>query len=149
MWFFHIGIFSLPAAGLFSLSAPGNAGSPPEPHGASVGNRRGPWHVVWGFKVASNHGKAFRARRAIQAHANIRTILKKCPTAHVISRILKVVNVVRHYLVMERYSPTPTCETCDHSFTIRYNIHDLGRIVSSHARSCVEDMTTRWLGLHL
>ena len=31
----------------------------------------------------------------------------------------------------------------------RSMLHDLGRIVSSHARSCVEDMTTRWLGLHL
>ena len=31
----------------------------------------------------------------------------------------------------------------------RYNLHGLGRIVSSHARSCVEDVTTRWLGLHL
>ena len=33
--------------------------------------------------------------------------------------------------------------------TKRYNLHGLGRIVSSHARSCVEDVTTRWLGLHL
>ena len=31
--------------------------------------------------------------------------LKECPTAHVISGILNVVNVVRHYLVMERYFP--------------------------------------------
>ena len=30
---------------------------------------------------------------------------KKCPTAHVISMILNVVNVVRHYVVMERYFP--------------------------------------------
>ena len=33
--------------------------------------------------------------------------------------------------------------------TKRYNFHDLGRIVSSHARSCSGDMTTRWWGLHL
>ena len=31
----------------------------------------------------------------------------------------------------------------------RYNIHGLGRIVFSHARSCVEDVTTRWLGFPL
>ena len=42
------------------------------PH-ASVGPGRGPWHVLWGFKVASNDRQSFRARRAIQAHANPRT----------------------------------------------------------------------------
>ena len=41
------------------------------------GPGRGPWHVLWGFKVASNHGEAFRARSAIQAHANPCTGLKK------------------------------------------------------------------------
>ena len=55
------------------LSSLGHAGSPPEHHAASVGPGRGPWHVLWGFKVASNHVEAFRARRAIQAHANPRT----------------------------------------------------------------------------
>ena len=55
------------------LSAPGHARSPPEHHGASVGPGRGPWHVLWGFKVASNHGEAFRARRAIQTLAYPRT----------------------------------------------------------------------------
>ena len=54
-----------------------------------------------------------------------------------ISRILNVVNVVRQYLVMERFSPTPTCETCEHVLTIGYNLHDLGRI-ASYARSCGE-----------
>ena len=70
------------------LSAPGRAGSPPKHHGASVGPDRGPWHVLWEFKVASSNGEAFRARRAIQVHANRRTGLKtKCPTAHTISII--------------------------------------------------------------
>ena len=37
----------------------------------SLGSGRGPWHVLWGFKVARSLGEAFRARtRAIQAHAN-------------------------------------------------------------------------------
>ena len=31
-----------------------------------------PRHVLWGFKAASPPGKGFRARRAIQAHANTR-----------------------------------------------------------------------------
>ena len=55
------------------LSAPWHAGSPPEHHGASVGPGRRPWHVLWGFKIASPHEEAFRARRAIQAPANPRT----------------------------------------------------------------------------
>ena len=42
------------------------------PH-ASVGPGRGPWHVLWGFKVASPLGEGFRARRAIKASANSRT----------------------------------------------------------------------------
>ena len=37
---------------------------------ASLGPGRGPWHVIWGLKVSSLLWKAFRARRAIQAHAN-------------------------------------------------------------------------------
>ena len=60
------------------------------------------------------------------------------------------VNVVRHYLVMERYFPDANLRDMRPLLsTIRYDLHDLGRIVSSNARSCVEDMTTRWLGLHL
>ena len=39
---------------------------------ASLGPGRGPWHVLWGFEVASPLGEGFRARRAIQAHANPR-----------------------------------------------------------------------------
>ena len=153
MFFCTSAFFSLPAAFFFLvLSTPGHAGSPPEHHGASVGPGRGPWHGLWGFKVASHHGEVLRARRATQAHANPRTWyrLKKFPTAQVISRILNVVSVVRHYLMMERYFPDTNLRDMRPRLrrTKRYNLHDLGRIVSSHARSCVEDMTTRWLGLH-
>ena len=42
------------------------------PH-ASLGPGRSPWHVLWGFEVASPLGEGFRARIAIQAHANPRT----------------------------------------------------------------------------
>ena len=45
------------------LSAPGHAGSPPEHQGASVGPSRGPWHVLWGFKVAKN-GKVTTGRHS-------------------------------------------------------------------------------------
>ena len=40
---------------------------------ASLGPGRGPWHVLWRFKVASPLREGFRTRRAIQAHANPRT----------------------------------------------------------------------------
>ena len=65
--------FSSGRGSFLVLSAPEDAESPPEHYGASVGPGRGPWHVLWGFKVTSNHGEACRARRAIQAHANPRT----------------------------------------------------------------------------
>ena len=72
------------------------------PH-AGLGPGRGPWHVSWGSKVASPFGEGFPTRGAIQVHANPRTqcinILKKCPTSNVISGILNVINVVRHYIL--------------------------------------------------
>ena len=58
---------------------------------------------------------------------------------------------VRHYLVTVRYFPDSNLhkiyETCDHFSTIRYSLRNLGRIVSSHARSCVENTTVRRLAL--
>ena len=64
--------------------------------------------------------------------------------------ILNVVIVARHYLVMERYFPdTELARHATTCSTIRHYLHGLGRILSSHARSCVEDATTRWMGLHL
>ena len=56
---------------------------------ASLGLGRGPWHVLWGLKVARPLGEAFRARRAIQVHAN--------PPVHIplpgINKIKKMSNV--------------------------------------------------------
>ena len=72
--FWHIGIFFSSGGGSFLvLSDPWHAGSPLGHHGASLGPGRGPWHVLWGFKVPSPHGEGFRACRASQAHANPRT----------------------------------------------------------------------------
>ena len=74
VFFLLIGVLFSSGGGSFLVfSAPGHEGSPPELHGVSVGLGRGPWHALSWFKVASNHGEAFRARRAIQAHANPRT----------------------------------------------------------------------------
>ena len=74
MCFFHMGIFSLPTAGLFSCSwLRGTQGACPhttaqvwglaEVRGTCSGDSKSP-------KLATNHGEAFQARRAIQAHAN-------------------------------------------------------------------------------
>ena len=156
--FIHIGIFLSSGRGSFLVpSAPGHAGSPPEHHGASVDPGRGPWHVRWGFKAASNHLEALRARRAIQAHANPRTRYR-----------FKNVRRPMRYLGLwmsstssditwwwKRISPAlflrqQLARYATTFSTIRYNLHDLGGyVVYSHARSCVEDITTRWLGLHL
>ena len=65
--------FSLPAARLSScLRLRGTQGARPDPH-SRFGYGRGPWHVLWGFNVASPLGEGFRARTAIQVHANPRT----------------------------------------------------------------------------
>ena len=69
------------------------------------GPGRRTWHALWGFKVARPHGEAFRSRGAVQPPANPHTGLNECPTAHVISGILNVINVVRHSLVMEKAFP--------------------------------------------
>ena len=58
VFFLHFGNFFSSGRGSFLvLSAPWHAGSPPGHHGASLGPGRGPWHVLWGFKVASPHGE--------------------------------------------------------------------------------------------
>ena len=44
--------FSSGRGSFLVLSAPGHAGSPPAHHSPSLGPGRGPWHVLWGFKVA-------------------------------------------------------------------------------------------------
>ena len=73
--FFRTSAFSLLAAGLFYISALGSAA---RTQGARPNTKAQVWALAevalrWGVKVASNHGEAFRARRAIQVHANPRT----------------------------------------------------------------------------
>ena len=68
----HGHFFSSSRGFFLVLLAPLHAGSPPEHQGPSVGPGRRPWHVLWWFKVASSHGEAFRARRAIQVPENPR-----------------------------------------------------------------------------
>ena len=62
--FLPSGIFSLPAAGLFSCSRlRGTQGARPDQR-VSLSPGRGLRHVLWRFKVASPLGEGFRARRA-------------------------------------------------------------------------------------
>ena len=104
VFLWHIGIFSLPAEGLFSCSRlRGTQGSPPGHQGASFG----PWPSR-GTRSGSSKWQVPTGSDSehVEPHPGpckpTYYRLKECPTAHVISGILNVVNVVRHYLVMER-----------------------------------------------
>ena len=98
---------------------------PPEHHVASLGPGRGPWHVGSSLEdwqvTPGRHSEHVESPRPMKTHVGV----EKCPTAHVISRILNVVNVVRHYLVMERYSPF------DHSQRnfLGTNLRDMGPLL--------------------
>ena len=64
--------------------------------------------MLWGFKVASPTGRNFEhvePSRPLQTHVYR---LEECPTAHVIFGILNDINVVRRYLVMEKFFPDAT-----------------------------------------
>ena len=58
VFFWLFGIFFTFGRGSFLLlSAPRHIGSPPGHHDARLGPGRGPWHVLWGFKVAGTRGE--------------------------------------------------------------------------------------------
>ena len=156
VFFWPIGIFFSSGRGSFLvLSAPWHAGSPPGPRTQvwALAEVRGTCSGGSTWQVSSGRdSEHVEPSRPMQTHVHntwyILTWVKKCPTA--ISMILNVVNVDRHYLLMERYFPdTQLARKATTFSTMRYNLHGLGRIFSSHARSCVEDETTRWLSLHL
>ena len=81
--------FSLPAACLSSCS---------RLRGTCSGGSK--WEVPSGRD--SEH---VEPSRHMQTHAHNTWYILTRPTAHAISMILKVVNVARHYLVMERCFP--------------------------------------------
>ena len=71
MCFFHPSAFFLFRPGVFPRALGSVAHrEPARTQYASLGPTRGPWHVLWRLKVARPLGEGFRARRAIQAHAN-------------------------------------------------------------------------------
>ena len=104
-FFLHIDIlFSSSRGSFLVLSALGHAGSPPEHHGASVGLAEVRGTCSRGSKSPLTTKRNFEhvdPSRAMQTQVQVR----KMPTAHVISGILNVDNVVGHNSVMERYLP--------------------------------------------
>ena len=63
------------------LSVPGHAGVSPNPehHGASVGPSRGPWHVLWRFKLAKighvtagTHSEHVEQSRPMQTYVHVK-----------------------------------------------------------------------------
>ena len=115
---------------------------------ASLRPRRRPWHVLWGFKVASPVGEGFRPRRVIQAHANLPTLYLWYGLTCV-KYVRRLIRYLRSSWMssmspditwwLEGISQIPKLARYATTFsTITYNLHGLGRIASSHARSCVE-----------
>ena len=136
-FFYPSAFFSLPVAGRSSCSrAPWHAGSPPGPRaqvwalaevrGTCSGDSK--WQVPTGRD--SEH---VEPSRPLQTHVQV----KECPTAHVISGMLNVINVVRHYLLGDA-KVFPRHQHARHATTF-----------STRCRiwSLLTHMTTRWLGL--
>ena len=112
-------LFSLPAAGCFSYSRlRGTQGAYPDTtaHVWALAEVRGTCSggSKWQVPTGSDSEQLEPSRPMhtnVTTQKNIRRLmykLKEFPTAHVISGILNVVNVVRHYLVMWRLKECPT-----------------------------------------
>ena len=112
-FFWHFSDYFSSGRGSFLVhSAPWHAESPPELRAQVLSPGRGPWYVLWGLKVASPLGEGFRARRACKPTYIIPVVyfnlwVKKMSYGSCdIYVILTVVNVARHYLVMEYFPDT-------------------------------------------
>ena len=140
--------FYLPAAGLFScprlrdtqgarLNTTAQVRALAEVRGTCSGGSK--WQVP--TERGSEHVEPSRLMQThVQVKKNVRRLMyrsKECPTAYVISWILNVVNIVRHYFVMERLKECPTahiqvkrmsdgsCDTVLSRIAVRvwYNVH--------------------------
>ena len=100
VFLWHMGIFSLLAAGLFSCSRLRGT------QGARRNTTAQSWALVDVRGTCSGgsqsqvptgrHSEHVGPSRSLQTHVEVK---KECPTAHVISGILNVINVVRHYFL--------------------------------------------------
>ena len=132
--------FAHPAAGLFSCSRLRGT------HGACPNTTAQVWALAeirgtcsGGSKLqvpTGRHSEHVQPFTSMQSHVQV----KKCPTAHLISRILS-----RQALLDGKiFSRHQLARHATAFSTIKVNqLNDLGRIVSSHAGPCVEDMTAR------
>ena len=98
-------LFAIPAAGLLSCSRfRGTQGNRPNTKAQvrALAEVRGT--CSRGSKSQVTTGRySERVEPSRPSHIDVQ--VKKCPTAHVISRILNLVNVVRQHLVTETYFP--------------------------------------------
>ena len=123
--YFHLSAFYFLRPRVFPLALGSvEHAEPVRTQKGSLSNGRGPWHVFWGVKEAHPLGEAFRPCRAVQAHANpdiYNTILtgKKMPdvSCHIWYLECHQRRQTLHAM-MEKFSPTPTCPTCNHFFIV-------------------------------
>ena len=124
--------FSLPAAGLFSCSR----------LRGTQGARRNTTAQVWALAdvrgtcsggsksqvPTRRHSEHVGPSRPLQTHVQVKRI---CPTAHVISGILNVLNVVRHYLLGDGnfFPDTNMPDMRPLLIQNKINLHDLGSIL--------------------
>ena len=104
-FFAHQHFFSLPTAGLFFCYRLWST------QGARPNTTVQAWALVKVRGTCSagsksqvrtgRHSEYIQPSRPMQTRIQV----NKCPASHVISRIFNVVNIVRHYLVMEKYFP--------------------------------------------
>ena len=132
MWkcvFWHIGIFSLPAAGIFSCSrlrgTQGTRRNTRAPVGA-LADARGTCSGGSKLQIPTGrHSEHVEPSRPLQTHVQG----KECPTAHVISGILNVINVVRQYLVMDFFFPATYMPDMRPLLAQnKINLYDVGRV---------------------
>ena len=138
VFFSHIDVFFSSGSGYFSCSRlRGTQGARPNTTAQvwALAEVRGTCSGVSKSQVTTGrHSEHVEPSRPMQTHVQV----KKCPTADVISKILNLVNVVRHYLVIGDGKVFPRHQLARHATTfstIRYNLHDLGRIVYSQVVS--------------
>ena len=145
MYYIDINLFFWPSGIVFAsgrgsflvLSAPWHARSPPGPLTQvwALAEVRGTWSGGSKWHVRSGrHSEHVEPSRPMQTHVHIYVInrFKKCPASHVLSGILNVTNVVRHWRTWwwKTFSPTPTCPTCDHFIILNYLRPSLPKLIN-------------------
>ena len=104
---------------------------------ACSGPGRGPWRVLWGFKSQVRSGRDsehVEQSRPLQTHIQVKRMSYVCDMWDFECYQCRL-SSDNAYLVMEKFSPTPTRQTCDHLVYSKINLHDLGRILLVSSRA--------------